>query len=87
MAFNQCNILYLSSSMIFIKLLHAFMFAFSEKFVLYQLLDLLERLRKFEQNDKKKCLECLCNLFHFQTFQPSNSQSYIKDLTKKEKSG
>lgn len=40
--------------MIFIKLLHTFMFAFSEKFVLYQLLDLLERLRKFEQNDKKK---------------------------------
>ena len=29
------------------------MFTFSEKFVLYQLLDLLEKLRKFEQNDKK----------------------------------
>ena len=54
MAFNQCNILYLSSSMIFIKLLLTFMFTFSEKFVLYQLLDLLEKLRKFEQNDKKK---------------------------------
>ena len=87
MAFNQCNILYLSSSMIFIKLLLTFMFTFSEKFVLYQLLDLLEKLRKIEQNDKKIFLECLCNLFHFQTFQPSNSQSYIKDLTKKEKSG
>ena len=58
MAFNQCNILYLSSSMIFIKLLLTFMFTFSEKFVLYQLLDLLEKLRKFEQNDKKICLEC-----------------------------
>ena len=53
MAFNQCNIFYLSSSMIFIKLLLTFMFTFSEKFVLYQLLDLLEKLRKFEQNDKK----------------------------------
>ena len=36
-----------------LALVNTFMFAFSEMFLLYQLLDLLERLRKLEQKIKQ----------------------------------